>query len=114
MRKEILVLTLALAGSTACSVNQGTSGDVHQSGGGGGSQGPMGPQGPAGPAGGFVWKDATGVAVDGIVEAGATTRYVDATGRIWTIDPETLALSPVVADLPVHWSNADCTGVPYV
>lgn len=111
-----VVFVLFCGFTTACqdSFNDGSHTGNNGTTGGTGEPGPQGPAGPAGP--GIAWKDATGTRADGVLAnpSGGSLLYIDDDGRIWKIDAESAALDVFAADVPVQWSNADCTGVPYV
>lgn len=119
MKTEILLVLalVSLAAGSGCTDCNGDCTNSSRGNGNSGSGNTTGPQGPAGPAGpGIVWKDATGATADGVLASpfGGALLYIDADQHVWSLDPETAALDTFRSDVVVQWSNADCTGTPYV
>lgn len=63
---------------------------------------------------GIIWKDAAGVTVPVFGEPGGTLLYLDAAGRFWTIDWETLRVGPAEVDDGPMFASSDCTGAAWV
>ncbi len=112
--KRITVLLLAFT-MFGCSIEQGSP-DQHGNfeEGNTGGVGPMGPAGPAGPAGGLRWRDASGAQIDGAVLHGMELVFVDDAGLLWKLDAETGLADVAAGELAVKWTNADCSGAPFV
>jgi hypothetical protein len=67
-------------------------------------------------SGGVVWKDATGTVATGVIGPPPNPYYVDASGRFWHVNPDTLAVTlgstTLFGTFPAY-QTADCTGAEY-